>query len=139
MNVRYHRDERGLVVSWLVRLLAGLALTAVVLFDAGSIAINYFSVNDSAEAVATAVTTDLASGVEATPNLSCVRRSSSPLCRQAYALAREKGVKIVSAHFDQRGTFHVEVRKTADTLVVGRIGAIEGWAKATATASADTN
>ncbi len=134
-----HRDERGLVVSWVVRIVLTLAVVGVVLFDAGSIVVNYFAVNESAEEVAVTVTTDLASGVDAVPNLQCARRSRDALCRQAYDVARENGVKIVSAHFDQRGVFHVEVRKTAETVIVGRIGAIEDWATATASADAGTD
>lgn len=134
-----HRDERGIVISWLVRIVVALAIVGVILFDAGAIVINYFSVNDAAQEVAVTVTTDLAAGVDAVPNLQCRRRSGDALCRQAYQVARERGVRIVSAHFDQRGVFHVEVRRTADTLVVGRIGAIEDWATVTASADADTN
>lgn len=133
----FRHDESGIVISWLLRIVVALAIAGVVLFDAGSIVVNYFAVEGTADEVATAVTLDLATNV--VPNLECNRRSASPLCRAAYEAAREKGVKIVSARFDQQGVFHVEVRRTAETLVVGRIGAIEGWAKATASAEADTN
>ena len=134
-----HRDERGIVISWLVRILAGLAIAGVVLFDAGSIVLNVFAVNDTAQDVAVDVATELIAGGDAIPNLQCERRSSHLLCRQAYRIARENGVKIVSARFDQQSVFHVEVRKTATTLIVGRIDAISDWAEATASADADTN
>lgn len=132
-------DERGLVVSWLVRVLLGLAILGVVLFDAGSIVVNFFSLDGTADEVAVAVVTDLAVGVDPVPNLQCNRRSSDALCRKAYDTARARGVRITSAHFDQQGVFHVELKRTADTLIVGRIGAIEDWATATASAQADTN
>lgn len=136
----FHRDERGIVVSWLVRILLSIALAGVVLFDVGSIVVNFFSVHDTAQSVAASVTTDLASGgIDAVPNLECVRRLRAPACRRAYAVARDEGVEILSASFDERGRFHVEVRKTAGTVIVGRISAIESWATATASASADTN
>jgi hypothetical protein len=136
---RLHHDERGIVISWLVRILVGLALAGVVLFDAAAIVVNYFSVNDTAGEVALAVATDVASGQQVVPNLECNRRSSFPPCATAYQVAREKGVRIKSARFDQEGLFHVEIRSTAETLIVGRIGAIEDWATATASADADTN
>ena len=132
-------DERGLVVAWLVRVLLGLAILGVVLFDAGSIVVNFFSLDGTADEVAVAVATDLAVGVDAVPNLQCNRRSRDALCRKAYEIARERGVRIKSARFDQEGVFHVELKRTADTLIVGRIGAIEDWATATASARADTN
>lgn len=135
-----HRDERGLVISWLIRLVVGFVLGAVVLFDVGSIVINYFTVNDTAQSVAAAVTADLVSGgVDATPNLKCNRRSGVPACERAYKVAREKGVRIISARFDQQRVFYVEVESTADTLIVSRISVIESWATATASADADTN
>ncbi len=132
-------DERGLVVAWLVRVVLGLAILGVVLFDAGSIVVNFFSLDGTADEVAVAVATDLATGVDAVPNLECNRRSRDPLCRKAYLTAREKGVRITSARFDQDGVFHVELKRTADTLIVERIGPIEDWGTATASAQADTN
>lgn len=133
------RDESGIVVSWLVRLLVGLALTAVVLFDAGSIVVNFFTLDGLADEVALDVAADLATGTEPVPNLQCNRRSRVPACVAAYEAARAKGARIVSASYDQQGVFHVELRRTADTLLVGRIGPIEDWATATASAQADTD
>jgi len=135
----FHTDERGVVVAWLVRVLVGLAILSVILFDAGSIVVNFFSLDGTADEVATAVASDLAIGVEPVPNLQCNRRSRDPLCQKAYATAREKGVRIKSASFDQQGVFHVELKRTADTLIVKRIGAIADWATATASAQAATN
>lgn len=132
-------DERGIVVAWLLRVLVGIAIAGVVLFDGGSIVVNFFSLDGTADELAAEVATDLASGVEPVPNLQCNRRSRDPLCEKAYRAAREKGVRIKSAHFDAEGVFHVELKRTADTLIVGRIGAIEDWATATASAQADTN
>lgn len=133
------RDERGIVVSWLLRVLIGIALVGVVLYDAGSIVVNFFSLDGTADEVAVAVTADVFTGTEPTPNLECKRRLEIPICRKVYEVARDKGVKIVTAGFDQEGGFHVELRRTADTLIVGRIGAIEDWATATASAESDTN
>jgi hypothetical protein len=134
------RDERGLVVAWLVRIVVGLALLAVVLFDAGAIVVNYFSVDGTADEVALAVAADvIGSGRDPVPNLRCRRRSPDPTCREVFDVARDEDVSVVSASFDQEGVFHVEVRRTAKTLLVGRIGAIEDWATATASAQADTN
>lgn len=134
------RDERGLVLAWLVRIAVGLALLAVVVFDAGAIVVNFFSVDSAADEVALAVAADVVGGGrDAVPNLRCRPRSADPTCREVYAVARDKGVEVVSASFDADGVFHVEVRRTAETLVVGRIGPIEDWATATAGAQADTN
>ncbi len=134
-----HLDERGLVVSWLVRILVGVALAGVVLFDVGAIVVNYFTVNEAASEVAKAAVLDRASGGGGAPNLECQRRSGHPVCQNVYRVAKEKGVKVVSAHFDQQAVFQVEIRSTADTLIVGRIDAIADWANATASAEARAN
>ncbi|HEX2294404.1 MAG TPA: hypothetical protein VHN37_03760 [Actinomycetota bacterium] len=133
------RDERGIVVAWLVRLVVGLALLGVVLFDAGAIVVNFFTLDGTADEVALEVAADLATGGTAVPNLECTRRLNNTACGVVYDVAREKDVRVVTARFDQEGVFYVELRRTADTLVVGRIGPIEDWAKATASAQADTN
>lgn len=134
-----HRDERGIVISWLVRILLVLALLGVVVFEAGAIAVNYFSVEETADEVALAVSTALKTGTPVVPNLECNRRSTVPACAEVYAIARRHGVRIVSARFDQEGVFHVQLRSTADTLLVHRVGATEDWGKATASAEAATN
>jgi hypothetical protein len=135
----FGRDESGLVVSWLVRVLVGLALLGVALFDAGSIVVNFFSLDSATDEVALEVVTRIGSGAEVIPNRECTRRAVDPTCTAVYDVAREKGVRVVSARFDQDGVFHVETRRTAETLIVGRIGPIEDWATATASARADTN
>lgn len=135
----FGRDESGIVFAWLARLVVGLALMGVVLFDGGSIVVNYFSLDSATDEVALEVVTRMGSGAEIIPNRDCTRRAVDPTCRAVYDVAREKGVRIVSARFDAEGVFHVETRRTADTLIVGRIGAIEDWATATASARADTN
>lgn len=134
-----HRDEIGIVTGWIIRLVVGLALVAVVLFDGGAIVVNYFSVDSAADEVALEVVARIGSGAEIIPNRECTRRAVDSTCRAVYDVAREKEVRIVRARFDQDGVFHVTARRTADTLIVGRVSAIEDWATATASAQADTN
>ena len=133
------RDESGIVVAWLLRVAIGLAVVGVFVFDAGSIAVNFFSLDGAADEVAVEVSTEVATGADVTPNLKCRRRSVDPACKVVYEIAREKGVRVVSAHYDQEGVFHVELERTADTLIVDLIDPIKDWAKATASAQADTN
>lgn len=133
------RDENGIVIAWLLRVVLGIAISGVILFDAGSIVFNFFSLDGATDEVALEVVTRVSSGADVTPNLQCTRRSADSTCKAVYDVAREKGVRVVSAHFDQEGVFHVEAKRTADTLFVGRIDAIADWATATASAQADTN
>jgi hypothetical protein len=131
-------DERGLVVAWLVRVLVVIGLIGVVLFDAGSIGVNFFTLDGTADEIALEVSTLASTGAPPVPNLQCNRRSRVPACIPVYAVAREHGVRVVSASYDQEGVFHIKLRRTADTLLVERIGPIEDWATATASAQAGT-
>ncbi|MDQ3958412.1 MAG: hypothetical protein M3273_08840 [Actinomycetota bacterium] len=133
------RDERALITSWLIRLLVGLALVGVVLFDAGSIVVNYLSLDSTADEIAVSVSTLVGSGSASVPNAKCDRRSGLQICREVQELAREAGARLVEASFDSEGVFHLTVRRAADTLIVERIGAIEDWGRATASARAATN
>ena len=135
----FGRDETGIVFAWLARVVVGLALAGVVLFDAGSIVVNFFSLDGATDEVALEVVTHIGSGAEVVPNRDCTRRASDPICKAVYEVARDKDVRIVSARFDQEGVFHVETKRTAATLLVGRIDAIKDWATARSSAQADTN
>lgn len=132
----FHRGESGIVFAWLARVVIGLALLGVVLFDVGAIAVNFFSLDSATDEVALEVVTRVGSGADVIPNRECTRRAVDATCRAVYDVARGKDLRIVSARFDQEGVFHVEARRTADTLIVGRIGAIEDWATAKASAQA---
>jgi hypothetical protein len=131
-------DERGLVLSWLLRVLVMVALTGVFLYDAGSIAANFFTLDGQADEIAVEVSTLASTGTQAVPNLRCNRRSRAPACVAVYSVARRHGVRVVAASYDQQGVFHIELRRTASTLLVKHVGAIEDWATATATAQAGT-
>ncbi|HEV2757169.1 MAG TPA: hypothetical protein VG318_15495 [Actinomycetota bacterium] len=131
-------DERGVVVTWLLRVLVVIAIIGAVLFDVGAIGVNFFTLDGTADEVAVEVSTLVSTGTAPVPNLQCLKRSNVPACAAVYNVAREHGVKVVTATFDQEGVFHIELRRTANTLIVSRIGPIEDWATATASASAGT-
>lgn len=117
-------DERGLIVSWLVKLLIAFAVVAVVVFDAGSIAINFFTLDSAADDIAIAVSTEISSR----------DYSIQELRLQAKQLAKEEGARLAAFDIDREGTVHVRLRRRAGTLLVGRIGPIKDWARATANA-----
>ena len=120
------RDERGILVSWIVKLLIGLAVAAVVLFDAGSIAVNAFTLSSSATDIANALATTIQQSGSASPN-------EAQIENEARDLADDAGAKLVSVTIDKTSrTVKVELRRKADTLIVSRVGAIEKWARATA-------
>jgi hypothetical protein len=115
-----------LIVSWLVRLILGFAVLAVVLYDAGSIAVNYFTLDSKAKEIATAVS------IEATQESFFNQRAMELL---AEGLAEEAGARLIGFRLNRDATVKLTIRRRGDTLVVSRISAIENWARATADAT----
>ncbi len=122
-------NERGIIASWLVRLVIGFALVGVVIFDGGAIAVNYFGLDSAANEIAVAVSVNVAD-----------RSISSPQQVEdaARELARERSARLIRAEVDDAGVVHIELRRRADTLIVSRISAIEDWGVANASASSGT-
>ena len=126
--MKRNRDERGVVLTWLLQIVLVIAIVGTVLFDAGSIAWNYFGVDAKAKDIAL--------------ELSTIARDSTAAELQAEAkrLAKDAGGRIVKGSLEiSEDSVSVEFRRDATTLVVGRIGAIEDWARASATGSASTS
>lgn len=117
------RDERGVIVSWLVKLLAGFAVVSVVLFDAGSIAVNFFGLDSTADEIAVAVSLGIRSGQPV---------DQRALDAEAIALAEEADAKLVKVEVDTEGRVHVHLKRVAKTLVIRLIGPVKHWARATA-------
>jgi hypothetical protein len=132
------RSERGIITDWLVKLAIGLAVVGVIGYDAGSILVNSFTLDTGATDLAVAVSTEITQGA---------RRNYRP--EEIYALATEvlesgdtgvEGAKIVKdgTTMEADGTVVITLRRTADTLIVKRIGAIKDWARATASGQSGT-
>lgn len=120
-------DERGIIVSWLVKLAIAFALVAVLVFDGGSIVINFFTLDSTADEIAIQLTTgDLGRTL-----------NQATLEREAEALAKQAGARLVELRIEGNLVF-VTLRRRADTLVVGRIGPIKDWARATAEGQSGT-
>ena len=118
-------DERGVLVSWLVRLVIGLAIAGVILFEAGAIAVNTFTLSSTASDIAVALSTSAAQ--------SGGNPSDSQLEIEARDLAKEAGAKVVSIELDRNArVVHVTLRRRADTLLIQHFDAISGWGRATA-------
>lgn len=120
------RDERGVLVSWLVKLLIGLAIAGVVLFDAGSIVVNDFTLSSSASDIANTLATSIQQSGSATID-------ESSLQIEGRALAKDANAKLVSITVDRTArVVKVRLRRKAKTLIVSHIGPIEKWGRATA-------
>ena len=133
-----HQNEQGIIADWLVKLVIGMAVFGVILFDVGAILVNFFTLDSAADDVAVAVSTDVGAGEvnqftdqEIFEMVKEVVASPDNGVQDARVLRRGTGI-------DEEGTITIRLRRVANTLVVGRIGAIEDWAQATTNGRAGT-
>lgn len=121
-------DERGFIVSWLGKLAIGFAVTALLLYEAGSIGINFFTLDSTADDIAVKLSTGLQPGT--TPR-------QDQLEADARALTKEADARLLSVTLAD-GSIVVQIRRRADTLLVHKIGPIKHWGRATAEGRAGT-
>ena len=128
---RLHRDERGIIASWFARIAITTAFVGVILFDAGSIAVNFFGLDATADDIAVRVS-NLAKEQSATA-------TAAGLEAEARKLAKEADAKLVSFEYsDVENQITLKIKREANTLIVSRVSAIEDWGKATAESQAAT-
>ena len=130
-------NERGVIVSWFAKLLVGLAVVAVVLFDTGSIVINYFTLDGAADDTATALSLAFETDQFGT-NDEQLYEAAKELVATGTTNAADAKVVHAGTNVDENGVIHVKLKRVAKTLVVERIEAISKWAKATAEGQAST-
>ncbi len=118
-------NERGLITGFIIRMILGLIVMGILLFDAGAIVVNVFSVDSVASEIAAelsvAIGTDKIDGA----NPKAVRQ-------EARRLAKQNDAKLVSVEATASGAVQLKVRKEAPTLIVSRVAAIEDWGIASA-------
>lgn len=133
------RDQRGIVADWLVKLVIGFVVFGVIIFDSGSILVNYFTLDSSAEEVAQDISlTVLNSGGPANFTDEEIFELAKTHVQHEEDGVEGARVLRMGTTIDEIGVVHVRLRRTADTLIVKRIGAIEKWARATADGQAGT-
>jgi Flp pilus assembly protein TadG len=120
-------DERGIVVSWLIKVVVGIAVLGLVFVEGGSIIFTKLTVQDAAESAATAGVDYLARTQDC--------RGADEIARGAVA-NKDSEARLARSQCLSDGRFRVTVRKEATTMVVGRIPAISDWAVAVSTATA---
>jgi hypothetical protein len=118
--------------GWLVRVAAGFAVAAVALYDAGSIAVNFFTLDSKADEIAVSI-------ASAITNDELPESNPQAIADEARAQARDAGAKLVRARIDEDGVVQIRLRRVASTIVIGRVGPLDDWAKSTADARAATS
>lgn len=132
-------DQRGIVADWLVKLVIGFAIFGVIAYDAGSILVNYFTLDSGADDMAIAVSTTVGAASTASQYTDdeIWRLAKTEVESEDVGVAGARVVRVGTA-IDDTGVVTIRLRRVADTLIVRRIGAIEKWARATADGQAGT-
>ena len=137
------RNDRGVILNWLVKLIIGLAIGGVILFDAGAIAVNFFGLDSAANEVANQLATEISSGEISQSEVQSIgvcgnRATATPLCQRIKGMAKEHEARIVEVDMSLQGEVKIRLRRKAGTLLVQRIGPIEKWGTATSEGTAST-
>ena len=126
------RDERGVIIDWLGKVLLVLAILGTIAYEAGAIAVNYFSLDSKANEIALEIATDIQGGVLTEHNEQAIEAATR-------ALAKNADARLVAYAFDrERDTFHVTLKRSADTLIISRIDATKEWTVARSNGQAPT-
>jgi hypothetical protein len=117
MRPRVLRDERGIVVSWLLKLLVSIAIVGLVAFEAGAILVAHVSADSAASDAAGVAAFVVALGGN--------DRSAQNAANEA---AAKDGAKLISFAVAADGkTVTVTIEKTARTMIVQRISQLRSW------------
>lgn len=131
-------DERGFVVRSVVTVLIVVAVIAVLIYDGASITSNYFSLGNVAEDAVGKVAEVIQSDRSSQPPDRCRTVGADHRfldnvrwCEVARDEARSHDARLVGAFIDDTGVVHLTMRRTASTLVLGRLSFTKKWATAT--------
>jgi hypothetical protein len=117
----HHGQEGGIVTGWLLRLVAAMAVLALVVFEIGAVVVASVDADSAASEVARAATV-------------AYRSSGSLVEAEASGQAVADGRSVELVRLDEDGAaLVVEVERAAGTLVLHRFGVTEDLTRRTAT------
>lgn len=121
--ITLHTDERGIVVSWIIKVVLGIAIVGLAAVEGGSIMFTKLGVQDAAESGATA-------GVEVLTQNPRDCRGAGQVAATA-VIDRDSEIEASAVKWTcfTDGRFRLTVKKEASTILIGRISAIEDWAQ----------
>jgi hypothetical protein len=130
MNRLRLSDERGIVLGWIIRIILGIALAGVLLYEGGAVVISSVNADNAARSAAQEAVATFAHS----HNLDEAKKDAA---KQAAA----EGAVLVSFSADSKGVggqsqATVTVRKTAKTLFIHKIGFLKRFSTTTATSTA---
>jgi len=116
--LRLHRDQRGLIVGFFVRMLVAMALLGLAIEEGGQIVVAQVK----AESVARAGAQAGADSYWSTKDAGKAKKAAREAIR-----AKDPGAKMVAFTVTTDGTATVTVREVAQTLVVKHVSFLEGF------------
>ena len=132
MYARNDGESGDVLISWLMKLVIGFALVGILIFDGGTLAVNFFGLDSSADTIAQQLARDVADHtIDAT--------RPDELEQRGKELAHKANARLRKAIIDDQGVVHVRLTREATTLVLSHIGALDKYNKATADATASTS
>ena len=133
------RDESGIIVSWLVKIVLLLVVIGVVGFDLGSIVVNNVTLSSSAETVAVSVSIAVDQAPPgAFPDSQIYDLAVETVKDESDGVA---GARVVrkGTELDDEGVVHIRLRRRAETLLADLIGPLKKYTVATGNGQAGTN
>ena len=127
-----------MIVSWLVKIVLILSILGVIVFDAGSIVVNIFTLDSSAKDTAVAVSLQVEPNPFRNIDEEVFEKTKIVVASDDTNAANAKVVRKGTV-IDAEGNVHVKLRRVANTLVVRFIAPLKKWTVATAEGSASTN
>jgi hypothetical protein len=138
-EMEHMKNESGIIINWLIKIVVLLAVIGVVGFDAGAIIVNNVTLSSSA--------TDVAVEVSITVDQSTT--SFFPPER-VYDLAVEvvddpengiEGARVLrrGTEVDEEGVVHIRLRRKTDTIVAEHIGPLEKYTVSIVNGQAGSN
>jgi hypothetical protein len=112
-----HEDERGILASFLIKLIVGFALVGLVLIDGTAIVLNRLQTDDVADIAAR----EAAKSFEDSANVQLARQAVLTTLEEKNPTARMKSLVVRTD-----GSVVVTITRRADTLVTEHIGFMEG-------------
>jgi Flp pilus assembly protein TadG len=126
--ISLHADQRGIVASFLIKVVLGIFLVGLIFVEGGSIMFTELKVRDTAESGANA-------GVGYLSQNPGECQGAGQIAAQAVT-DKDPDIDVLGMTCLPDGRFRITVRKEASTVVVGSISAIDSWAVAKTTATA---
>ncbi len=123
------RDQGGIVLGWLARLVVVIAAAGLLAFDAVSVGVTRLAVADAARTVASRAAGAWGESHER-------RRAYEAALAAARASDPTAQVPPDRFRIDPDGAVHLELRRTAHTVVLGHVPALRRWVDVGASGSA---